>query len=250
MDTLIHKSDNCYFVTNTDAARAAGRDFKQQNCTSAAKTGKKNQSMNFTTPVYIIGRSVSVGTKEGSGPLAKYFHNIASDDKMGEKSFERAEMKMLRQSVTDAIKSCGKRPGDIDLLLGGDLLNQITSSSFVARDLGIPFIGLYSACSTMTSSLAMAASLVDGGHYETVACATTSHFATAERQYRYPLEYGCQRPPYAQWTVTGAACSILSSTGNGPRITTATLGKVVDYGTNDLNNMGAAMAPVRAIITP
>jgi len=256
MDTLIHKSDNCRFATNIDAAtddiiaKRAVRELKQQKRATDYKSDKRGQTMRFDSPVYIIGRGVSAGSKEGKGPLSKYLPNKSQDDKMGEKSFERAEIKMLGSAVAEAIKNSAKQGGEIDLLLGGDLLNQITSSSFVARDLGIPFIGLYSACSTMTSSLALAASLIDGGHYDTIACATSSHFATAERQYRYPLEYGCQRPPYAQWTVTGAACSVLSSRGEGPRITMATLGRVMDFGTDDLNNMGAAMAPVNAIIAP
>lgn len=150
---------------------------------------------------------------------------------------------MLDEAVRQAIMDAKEAGQEVDVLLSGDLLNQMTTSSYVARNLSIPHLGLYSACSTMTEALSLGASLVNAGYYDTVACATASHFATAERQFRYPLEYGCQRPPYAQWTVTAAGCSVLSSRGEGPVVTCATLGKVIDFGTKDLSNMGAAMAP-------
>ena len=153
---------------------------------------------------------------------------------------------MLEQSITGATDKANLLATDIDILLSGDLLNQIISASFSARQLQTSFIGLFGACSTMTESLAVGACLIDGECANTVACATCSHFSTAERQFRFPLELGNQRPPTAQWTVTGAGCSILSKEGRGHNITHATFGKVIDYGINDMNNMGAAMAPAAA----
>ena len=186
------------------------------------------------------------GTKEGKGPIGKYIRKIYNDDKLHEKTFEKAETDMLTDAIRGAIASSGKLRDEIDLLIAGDLLNQITSSSYVAREIGIPYLGVYSACSTMSESLAVGAAMLNAGYYENVVCATVSHFATAERQFRYPLEYGCQRPPYAQWTVTAAGATVLSTEGEGARITAATIGKAVDFGTDDLNNMGASMAPAAA----
>lgn len=201
------------------------------------------QTMFFNNkPKVVSGMSVA-GKKESLGILGDYFDVVQDDPKWGEKSFEKGEVKFLSTSISGAIAKAGLVEKDIDLLLAGDLLNQLVSSSYVARDLKMAYLGLYSACSTLTESLAIGASLVNAGYYNTVACATCSHFATAERQYRYPLEYGCQRPPYAQWTATAAGCSIIAKDGRGPTITHATVGKVVDFGISDLNNMGAAMAP-------
>ena len=153
---------------------------------------------------------------------------------------------MLEQAICGATDKANLLATDIDILLSGDLLNQIISASFSARQIQTSFIGLFGACSTMTESLAVGACLIDGGFADKVACATCSHFSTAERQFRFPLELGCQRPPTAQWTVTGAGCSILSREGKGHNITFATFGKVIDFGINDMNNMGAAMAPAAA----
>jgi len=201
------------------------------------------QTMIFDNPPIIVGKMSIVGQKEGKGPMGEYFDQVLDDDKLGEKCFEAAELRMLNDAIKGAITDAKLKVSDIDLLISGDLLNQITSSSYVARDLQIPYVGVYSACSTMTASLAIGSALISSGFCKKIACSTSSHFATAERQFRYPLEYGCQRPPYAQWTVTGAGCAILSNEGVGNKITMATLGKVIDFGTNDLNNMGAAMAP-------
>ncbi len=204
--------------------------------------GEKIQTMTFgNKPRIIAGMSV-VGKKEGEGPLGKYFDIVQYDPKFGEKTFEKGEANMFGRAISGAIRKAGLEPYDVDVLLAGDLLNQLVSSSYVARGLPMAYLGLYSACSTMTEALALGAALIDAGHFRRAACATGSHFATAERQYRYPLEYGCQRPPYAQWTATAAGCSILSCEGPGPAITHATIGRVVDFGINDLNNMGAAMA--------
>lgn len=207
---------------------------------------QNSQLLVFDCPPHIIGRMSIVGKKESQGPFGKYFAKVEQDDKLGEKTFEFGEAKMLENAIIGAVSDAGLNISDIDLMIAGDLLNQITSSSYVARDLNIPYFGMYSACSTMTECLTIASSLLSAGHFKNIVCATASHFATAERTYRYPLEYGCQKPPYAQWTVTGAGSSVLSTDGEGPAITKALVGKVVDFGTNDLNNMGAAMAPAAA----
>lgn len=207
----------------------------------------RRRIMRFAHSPRIVGKMSVVGEKESKGPLGKYFDRCESDDKLGEKTFERAEIRMFDTAVRGAVRNAGLEIDDIDLLISGDLLNQMTTSSYAARDIGVPHIGVYGACSTMTESLMLAASIVDGGFFSHVLCATCSHFATAERQFRYPLEYGCQRPPYAQWTVTGAAASLVASDKDEyaryPKIVCAVPGTICDYGTNDLNNMGAAMAP-------
>lgn len=208
---------------------------------------KRPRIMRFYNTPRIVGRMSVVGKRESQGPLGKYFTKCETDDKLGEKTFERAELRMFDTAVRGAVRDARMDIIDIDLLISGDLLNQMTTSSYAARDIGVPHIGVYGACSTMTESLLIGASFVDAGYFSTVLCATCSHFATAERQFRYPLEYGCQRPPCAQWTVTGAAASVVASnTGEYdrfPRIVCAIPGIITDYGTNDLNNMGAAMAP-------
>ncbi|MDD4211676.1 MAG: stage V sporulation protein AD [Clostridia bacterium] len=191
----------------------------------------------------IIGSYSLVGKKEGEGNFGKYFDEILKDEKFGEKSFEKAERKIMERIVFKAIDKAQLNTDDIDMFLSGDLLNQIITSSFTARDFNTTFIGLYGACSTMAESLALASCLIDGGYFKTIACATCSHFSTAERQYRSPLELANQRPPISQWTVTGGGCTILAHKGSGNKITAATFGKVVDYGIKDVNNMGAAMAP-------
>ena len=203
----------------------------------------KSQTLVFKNrPRIIAGMSV-VGDKEGEGPLGKYFDTIEPDPKMGKSSFEKGETTMFSKAIEGAAAKAGMQIFDIGALFAGDLLNQLVSSSYAARDLPVSYFGLYSACSTMTEALSLGAAMINAGYFKTAACATGSHFATAERQYRFPLEYGCQRPPYAQWTVTAAGCSILADSGNGPAITHATIGRVVDYGITDANNMGAAMAP-------
>ena len=156
---------------------------------------------------------------------------------------------MLSFAVTKAIENAGLEETDIDLLVSGDLLNQIISASFTARDFDFPFLGVYSACSTMSESFALAAAFIDAGYFKRIVAATGSHFSSAERQYRYPLELGCTRPPQAQWTVTGAGGAVLSEAGlskSNIAVTSATFGRVVDYGITDVNNMGAAMAPAAA----
>lgn len=209
-------------------------------------------TIRFYNKPSIIATSTIAGPKESEGNIGKYIEKRVSDDTLGEKTYEKAECKMLTYSIEHAIKNSGLKISDIGLLISGDLLNQIISSSFSARQFDIPFLGVYNACSTMSEAFAIGAAFVDGGYFENVVAATGSHFSTAERQYRYPLELGCIRPPQSQWTVTGAGGAVISSLkGDFPKITYATFGKVTDYGVVDANNMGAAMAPAarRTIIT-
>lgn len=205
------------------------------------KIGK--QTVKLQNPPSIIGTATIVGPKEGEGPLKDYFDIVLEDDMWGQESFEKAEAKIQEEAIKLAISNANLSTSDIDYLFSGDLLNQITSSSYTARQLEIPYFGLYGACSTMTESLSLGAMAIDGGFANYVVCATSSHFSSAERQFRFPLEYGAQRPLTSQWTVTGAGATVLSATGNGPYITYITTGKIKDYGITDANNMGSAMAP-------
>ncbi|HZJ99587.1 MAG TPA: stage V sporulation protein AD [Tissierellaceae bacterium] len=205
------------------------------------KLGK--QSYKLLNPPTIMSYYSIVGPKEGQGPLKKYFDLILEDDKWGQESFEKAEQKIQEEAIRGAIDKAGLSLNEIDLLLSGDLLNQIVASGYAARELSIPFYGLYGACSTMTESLSLGAMLVEGGFADKVVCATSSHYSSAERQFRFPLEYAAQRTFSAQWTVTGAGATVLSSYGSGPYITHITPGKIVDPGITDAANMGAAMAP-------
>lgn len=201
-----------------------------------------HQTIFFKRKPHIIGSYSIVGPKEGMGSLKNYFDYIMKDDLFGEKTYEKAERKMVEQAVMGAVSNANITPNDLQLFISGDLLNQIITSSFAARAFDIPYVGLFGACSTMAESLAIGASMVNAGYFDRIAVATASHFSTAERQFRYPLELGNQRPPTSQWTVTGAGCSIISNKGSGPVITSATFGKVTDFGIADVNNMGAVMA--------
>ena len=204
---------------------------------------EKSQTVVFKKKPVIIGSYSIVGPKEGKGNFGPYFNYVMKDDCFGEDSYEKAEKKMLESAIVGAIEDAKLKPKDIQLILSGDLLNQIISSSYAARNFDVSFLGLFGACSTMAESLAIGASFIDSGHFQKIVCTTGSHFSTAERQFRFPLELGNQRPPTSQWTVTGAGATVLSSTGKGPRISMATFGKVIDYGVSDVNDMGAAMAP-------
>ena len=195
------------------------------------------------TPPSVLSFANIGGRMEGQGPLAKYFDELCDDSFFGEKTWEKAEATMQRRVLRRALEQAGLKPGDVDYVLAGDLLNQCIGSSFGLRELGIPFFGLYGACSTMGEALALASLLIDGGFAETVAAQASSHFCTAERQYRMPVPYGSQRTPTAQWTATGSGCCLLACEGKGPYITHVTTGKIVDKGVTDANNMGAAMAP-------
>ena len=197
----------------------------------------------------IVSSAAIAGKKEAAGPLRNDFDQIIEDDLFGEETWEKAESRFQYTAATLAIQKAGLTPSQIGAALGGDLLNQIMAASLAARELHIPFIGLYGACSTMAESLCLASMLVDGGYLQHAVCTASSHFCTAERQYRFPLEYGCQRPPTAQWTVTGAGSAVVSSDEKLPaicRATHVTLGRIVDMSIKDANNMGAAMAPAAA----
>lgn len=191
----------------------------------------------------IVSSAEIVGDKEKQGIFGKYFVNPVEDDKMGEKTFEKGERRMLEKVCLSAIKKAGLKPSDVSLFLGGDLMNQLVSTNYVAENLQIPFVGIYSACSTLTSSLGIGACLVDGGGFDNILCSAISHFSSAERQYRYPLEFGNQRQCYSQWTVTAGGAFILSNKKSDAKIKKICFGRVQDYGVLDIANMGAAMAP-------
>lgn len=190
----------------------------------------------------IIASAAVGGKREGEGPLKDCFDRVSADSYFGEESWERAESHMIRECFDLACNKAGLAAAP-DYIIAGDLLNQCVSSAFAMKDSGAPYFGVYGACSTMVESLTLAAMLVDGGYAETACAVTGSHFCTAERQYRYPLEYGGQRTPTSQWTVTGAGAAITGALGRGPYISHVTTGRIVDAGINDANNMGAAMAP-------
>ena len=201
------------------------------------------QTLSFLSPPSVAGFAAVVGKKEGEGPLGACFDIVEQDDTFGETSWEKAESTMQMLALQTALNKAGHPSAALDYLFAGDLLNQCIASSFAAREQNIPFLGLYGACSTMAESLALASMAVDGGFASLAAAVASSHFCSAERQYRTPLEYGGQRTPTAQWTVTGSGAVVLSQDGEGPWITHATIGRVVDKGVKDANNMGAAMAP-------
>lgn len=208
----------------------------------------------FETPPRVLSTASIVGDMEGAGPLGHAFDMVLTDDTWGESSWEKAECKMFEQVVRLALTKVNWDTKMLHCLLGGDLLNQIITANYAARQLGVPFLGLYGACSTMAESLLLGSMLVDGGFAHNVACVASSHFSTAERQYRYPLEMGTTSPPTAQRTVTGSGAVLLSAEPapaqqQGPavfrniHIESGTIGKVVDMGISDASNMGAAMAP-------
>ncbi len=200
------------------------------------------QSVVFDLPPVITSWASLVGPKEGEGPFGQDFDWIMPDYLFGEESWEKAENKMLVETIKLALSKRNFQPADMDLLLAGDLLNQIVASNYAARDLQIPFLGLYGACSTMAESLAIGAMLMDGGYYRRILATACSHHYTAERQYRFPTEQGVQKAQTAQWTATAAGVVLLESSGSGPRITSATVGQVVDMGQSDVADMGTAMA--------
>lgn len=205
----------------------------------------KNHTIIFENRPGIISYAAAVGKKEGEGPLADRFDQVFDDDLIGEDSWEKAESALQKEALRIAMKKANLTADNIECTFAGDLLNQCIGSSFGLREFGIPQIGLYGACSTMALSLALAAVFVSYGAAATAAAVTSSHFCSAERQFRMPLTYGGQRTPTAQWTVTGAGCAIVSK-GSGTRISAVTIGKIIDLGVCDANNMGAAMAPAAA----
>lgn len=201
------------------------------------------QTVTFGEPPIILETAAIVGQKEGQGPLAQDFDDVLTDDQWGEKTWEKAESKLQRETAMLALNKARLTTDDMNYILAGDLLNQCVGAHYGLRDLKIPFFGIYGACSTMTESISIASMLVGGGFADYGLCVTSSHFCSAEKQYRYPLEYGGQRTPSAQWTVTGSGAAIIAKSGEGPKITHITTGKIVDKGISDPNNMGAAMAP-------
>ncbi len=204
---------------------------------------KGKQSFVLMNPPVITAWANVAGKKESEGPLGGTFDIQSNDSYFGQKTWEQAEKHMQELALDTLTKKAGIKKADLELVFSGDLLNQCIGSSFTLRNTGIPHLGLYGACSTMAESLLLAAMTVGGGYFDNVAAMTSSHFASSERQYRFPLGYGGQRTPTSQWTVTGAGAALVSSQGKGPRITACTVGIVTDLGIKDANNMGAAMAP-------
>lgn len=194
------------------------------------------------TPVITTWASIA-GKKESEGPLSNSFDYTSSDTYFGEKTWEQAEKRMQELALSTLAEKANLKKTDFDIVLSGDLLNQCIGSSFSLRNQGIPHLGLYGACSTMSESLLVASMIVGGGYADRVVAMTSSHFASSERQYRFPLAYGGQRTPTAQWTVTGSGAALVCSNGSGPRVESCTIGTVKDLGIKDANNMGAAMAP-------
>ena len=245
---------------------------------------KKKGSFQLSNDVYIKSGYTIVGKKEEDGNYSGNFDLVLKDDLWGEKSYEKAECKMHREAISGCIAKANLTIDDIDIMLAGDLLNELSASSFSARNFPTPFLGLYNACSTFSECMILGSILIDGGFADAVTCSTSSHFSSAERQYRYPLELGNQRTPTAQWTVTGAGACVLSK--NKPnfednrcksgqifkemdendkkyiletskesfkyekthvaKVVEGTIGRVVDLGIDDESNMGAAMAPAAA----
>ena len=214
----------------------------------ARKIGKR--TLELENKPHIISYGSVVGKKEHEGPLSKEFDYYTIDSFFGEETFEKAESKLQRTAVQIALDKVGLKADDIDKIFAGDLLNQCIGSSFGLRELGVPFIGLYGACSTMALSTGLASLFVDSGAADRALAVTSSHFCSAERQYRFPLNYGSQRTPTAQWTVTGSGALVLENVGKGPYIDAVTFGEIEDYGITDINNMGAAMAPDDVKIRP
>lgn len=205
------------------------------------------QTVCFENRPCILATASVVGPKEGRGPIGNQFDLVLEDALFHQESYEQAEHAIFLEACKRCLQKAHMENNQVQAMLGGDLLNQIMAASLSARELSIPFLGLYGACSTMAESLTLGAILTDGGYASPVLCAAGSHYCTAERQYRFPLEYGNQRTPAAQWTVTGCgACLLGYGDGGMARITMATIGRVVDMGVSDANNMGAAMAPAAA----
>ena len=205
------------------------------------KRGKQS-FIPLVSPIITAWASIA-GKKESEGPLKSYFDETSSDNHFGEQTWEQSEKKLQQMALNKLIEKAGIRKEHIDLVLSGDLLNQCIGSSFSLRNTNIPHLGLYGACSTMAESLLIASMVVGGGYADRVVAMTSSHFASSERQYRFPLAYGGQRTPTAQWTVTGSGAALVSANGNGPMIDSCTVGTVTDLGIKDAANMGAAMAP-------
>ena len=208
-----------------------------------ANQKRGRRSFALEQPPVITAWASVAGKKESEGPLGHTFDVTSKDTYFGQKTWEQAERHMQQMALNTLMEKSGIQESQLDLVFSGDLLNQCIGSSFTLRNKDIPHLGLYGACSTMAESLLMASMAVGGGFADTVAAMTSSHFASSERQYRFPLGYGGQRTPTAQWTVTGSGAALVCSQGHGPKITACTVGTVTDLGIKDANNMGAAMAP-------
>ena len=202
-----------------------------------------SQTIKFDNPITILETASIVGPKEAQGPMADYFDKCLEDEFWDEKTWEKAESKIIKETTNMSIMKAGLSPTDINYCFAGDLLNQCISSSFGLRELGIPLYGIFGACSTFVEGMQLSSIFIDGGAANKCIASASSHFCSAEKQFRFPLELVNQRPPTSQWTVTGAGSAVLSKSGNGPYITYITTGKVIDMGIKDANNMGAAMAP-------
>lgn len=201
------------------------------------------QTVKLDTPVSILSSAAIAGPKEKDGPLGDSFDVVMKDAEWNEETWEKTESKMQKEAVKLAVQKSGLSLGDMHYIFAGDLLNQCIGAGFGLRELNIPFFGIYGACSTMIEGLSLGSMLIDGGFADHIAAVTSSHFCTAERQYRMPLEYGGQRTPTAQWTVTGAGSAVLGREKSDLCITHVTTGKIMDMGVKDANNMGGAMAP-------
>lgn len=204
------------------------------------------QTLRFAEPPFVAASYAIAGPVEGAGAFGKEYDMVLEDDLWGRDTWEQAECRMFEEAVRGALQKEEIPMSRVDCLIGGDLLNQIVSANFAARQLKLPFLGVYGACSTMAEALLLGAAMISGGYFSCAACTVSSHFCTAERQYRMPLEMGTQRTPTAQRTVTGAGCTLLSAGVGLVQVTLGTVGKVVDLGVTDVSNMGAAMAPAAA----
>jgi len=204
---------------------------------------KGKQSFIHDTPPRISAWASIAGKKEAEGPLGGCFDIVSNDSYFGQKTWEQAEKKLQQTALDTLLKKANLSRSELDIVLSGDLLNQCIGSSFSLRNTGVAHLGLYGACSTMAEGLLVASMVVGGDYFNNAAAVTSSHFASSERQYRFPLGYGGQRTPTSQWTVTGSGAVLVSKSGFGPRITSCTVGCVCDLGIKDANNMGAAMAP-------
>lgn len=203
----------------------------------------RNQTVFYKTPIKIWDTATIVGPKESEGPIGKFFDKNVKDDLLGQKSYEEAEIMLHLSTLRFLLNKTHLGESDIDLSICGDLMDEIAGCGFAMRELDIPYLGLYNACATYAESLIVAAGLLESGSYNKIICSVSSHFSTAERQFRYPLELGSQRTPLAQWTVTGVGATLLNTKKGKVRIDCTTVGRVIDYGVTDANDMGAAMAP-------
>ena len=209
-----------------------------------------NNVIRLSEPIAVTNWASVVGKKEGEGPLADEFDLCFPDDGIGQSTWEKAEAELIFLAVGKVLEKAKLKEKDIDLILAGDLLNQCTASTYGIRGMDVPFAGLFGACSTMAYSMALASVLADGGAFRRLIAGASSHFCSAEKQFRYPLEYGGQRAPTAQWTVTGAGAAILGREKGKVYIDKVHIGTVCDLGIKDMNNMGAAMAPVSVKLKP